>query len=284
MAQLYSQGQIQKTSQKQIQRMSQKQIQAVRFLTLSARDLREEIYREVEENPALEIVEDVSVNGELDSFSPRPSLLSSYGMKSEEYEKALENIADETETLQEHLLFQLNSMNLPADVNTFCTQLIYNLDKNGCFGSGLDPKSFLDRTNPYHDEKFIKKCTEIVQRLDPIGCCAKNPEDSLLVQANILDPKQRLAIFILDGHLDFISPPEVSKTLKKIKDFQKAWHSKAFASELPLDKIRIDEEAVNSAINFILSLNPHPASGFVYDSSKANIQVADVALIVERKT
>ena len=52
-------------------------------------------------------------------------------MTSEEYEKALENIADETETLQEHLLFQLNSMNLPADVNTFCTQLIYNLDKNG---------------------------------------------------------------------------------------------------------------------------------------------------------
>ena len=53
-----SQGQIQKASQKQIQRMSQKQIQAVRFLTLGSRELRDEIYKAVEENPALEIVED----------------------------------------------------------------------------------------------------------------------------------------------------------------------------------------------------------------------------------
>ncbi|MCQ2573927.1 MAG: hypothetical protein MJ182_08525 [Treponema sp.] len=275
-----SQGQIQKTSQKQIQRMSQKQIQAVRFLSLNTRDLREEIYKAVDENPALEIVEDVSVN--YDGIQS-VSMGSSSGMTSDEYQQALENLEDNTETLQEHLLSQLNAMNIAEDVNNFCTQLIYNLDKNGCFGNSVKPESFLDRTNPYHDEKFIAKCIDLVQRLDPIGCCAKNPEESLLVQARIIDSSQILAIFILDGHLEFLNPPESFRVLKKIKDFQKEWHSKTFATDLPIDDLKIDEESVSSAIRFILSLNPHPAAEFVSDSSKAGSQAADIALIVEKK-
>ena len=270
MAQSISQGQIQKTSQKQIQKMSQKQIQAVKFLTLTNRDLREEIYKAVEENPALEIVEDVSVN-------------SNNSISSDDYQRALENIEDNTETLQEHLLSQLNSMKIPDDVKIFCSQLIYNLDKNGCFGSSIKPESFLDRSNIYHDERFVEKCMDLVQRLDPIGCCAKNLEESLLIQARIIDDKQTLAIFLLDGHLEFLSPPEPEKVLKKLKDFQKTWHSKAFAPELPIDSLILSEQAVKAAINFILSLNPHPAAGFTNDSTHSGIQVADIALIVERK-
>ncbi|MBS7261309.1 MAG: hypothetical protein KIG91_06605 [Treponema sp.] len=274
-------GQVQKASQKQIQRMSQKQIQAVRFLTLSTRDLREEIYKAVEENPALEIEEDVSVN--FDSFDDTMPPSRNSGMTSDEYERALENLEDNTETLQEHLLSQLNSMNIPQDVQTFCTQLIYNLDKNGCFGSGVKPETFLDRTNPHHDQKFIEQCIGLVQGLDPIGCCAKNPEDSLLVQAKIIDSSQTLAIFLLDGNLEMVNPPEPSKVLRKVKDFQKAWHSKAFAPSLPIDSLKIDEDEIQNAINFILSLNPHPAAGFVHDSSRAGMQAADIALIVEKK-
>lgn len=277
MAQGIFQGtsQIQKASQKQVQRMSQKQIQAVRFLTLTSRDLCEEIYKAVEENPALEIIEDVAPEYMGRSVSG--------GMNSDEYEKALENLEDNTETLQEHLLFQLNSMKIPADVQTFCTQLIYNLDQNGCFGSGLKPEVLLDRSNPNHDQAFIERCIDLVQRLDPVGCCAKNPEDSLLVQARIKDPEQKLAIFLLDGHLEMLNPPEPQKVLRKIKEFQKSWHSKAFAPEISIDKINLDEEAVEEAVQFILSLDPHPAAGFVHDSSKAGIQSADVALIVEKK-
>jgi len=280
-----SQGQIQKASQKQIQKMSQKQIQAVRFLTLGTRDLREEIYKAVEENPALEIVEDVSVNVDLfdTTFAPQGSSSVQSAMSSDEYQKALENLEDNTETLQEHLLFQLNSMKVPEDVQTFCTQLIYNLDKNGCFGSGVKPETFLDRTNPRHDEKFIEQCISLVQHLDPVGCCAKNPEDSLLVQARIIDPDQTLAIFLLDGNLEMLNPPEASKVLRKIKEFQKAWHSKAFAPELPIDSLEIDEEEVQKSISFILSLNPHPAGDFINDSSRAGMQAADIALVVEKK-
>ena len=46
-------------AQKQIQKMSQRQIQAVNMLAMSSKDLREEIYKAVQENPAIEIVKDV---------------------------------------------------------------------------------------------------------------------------------------------------------------------------------------------------------------------------------
>ena len=56
MAQLQSQRQAQ--SQKQIQKMSQVQIQAMNYLAMTSRDLRQEIFKAVEENPALEVVAD----------------------------------------------------------------------------------------------------------------------------------------------------------------------------------------------------------------------------------
>ena len=60
MAQLQSQRQAQ--SQKQIQKMSQVQIQAMNYLAMTSRDLRQEIFKAVEENPALEIVADPKKN------------------------------------------------------------------------------------------------------------------------------------------------------------------------------------------------------------------------------
>ena len=80
----------------------------------------------------------------------------------------------------------------------------------------------------------------------------------------------------------FVTVPTVK--LEKIKDFQKAWHSKAFAPALPIDQLELDESEVSAAIKFILSLNPHPAAGFVSDSTKAGIQAADIALVVEKKS
>ena len=49
-------GQHQTQSQKQIQKLSQIQIQALKYLAMNSRDLREEIFKAVAENPALEIV------------------------------------------------------------------------------------------------------------------------------------------------------------------------------------------------------------------------------------
>ena len=56
-------GQIQSTSQIQTQRLSQQQIQSLKIIAMSTSDLRPQILNAVEENPALEIVSDVSNDG-----------------------------------------------------------------------------------------------------------------------------------------------------------------------------------------------------------------------------
>ena len=51
-------------TQRQLQKLSQIQITALNYLAMGNEALREEIYRAVSENPALEIVRDVAAENE----------------------------------------------------------------------------------------------------------------------------------------------------------------------------------------------------------------------------
>ena len=62
---------------------------------------------------------------------------------------------------------------------------IYNLDKNGFYGSMLAPESFLPKKNPPAEKALLEHCLKIVQALDPIGTCCRTPEERLLVQARL---------------------------------------------------------------------------------------------------
>ncbi len=259
----------QTTSQKQTQRQkfSQRQIQAIQILTMSSLDLRDEIYRKVSENPALEIVRDNNNRSDYKSSASSQQML--------------ENSQDKSESLQQHLLHQLNAMNLLEDEFALSQKLIYNLDENGCYGSLLSPETLLDKTRPLQNKEMLLRCMDRIQRMDPVGTCCRTPEESLLVQARISGQADGLALFILDGHLEMLNPPEPSRVLRKLEDFRSEWHKKAFAPEIPLDKIELTQEAVEKAIHFILRLNPRPALGYSVDSG-AEYEKPDVILTVTR--
>ena len=275
----------QKLVQKQVQRLSQVQITALKYLNMENVDLRNEIYREVNNNPALEVVRDsVSRMGGESSFdSSREPSFSYHGSSedSDKYQQLLENQENYGETLQEHLLHQLNSMNLSNDEAKLCRSLIYNLDKNGFYGSMLSPESFLAHKNPVSERELLEKCLKIVQSLDPVGTCCRTPEESLLIQAQLSDEPDPLAIFLLDGHLDFLTPPEPEKICRKLTAFRDAWHKKAFANPTVLDTLPINEQTAAQALKFILSLNPHPAQGYTSDTSENNNQIDVVLSIIK---
>ena len=95
----------QKMVQKQIQRLSQVQITALNYLTLENTDLRDVIYREINNNPALEVVrEPVSKMGGGNYIDHS---FSSFGNSadSDKFQQLLENQENYGETLQEHLLY-----------------------------------------------------------------------------------------------------------------------------------------------------------------------------------
>lgn len=274
-----SQSLVISQQQKQIQRLSQVQITALNYLAMGNEALREEIYREVSNNPALEIVrEPASEQTRGAEIYPRGATKAD----SDRYQQILENQEDYGETLQSHLLHQLNAMKISDEEHELCTRLIYNLDKNGFYGSMISPETFLPKKNPVSEHELLERCLKIVQSLDPVGTCCKTPEESLLVQAKLSENPDPLALFILDGHLDFLNPPEPAKIAHKLIDFKETWNKKAFASSTVLDSIPLNEKTAEAALRFILSLNPHPAQGY---NSVAGIDIGrpDVVLVVTKE-
>ena len=132
----------QRQTQSQVQRLSQNLVYGLKMLQMPTRELRSEIYRVVNENPALEIVSDPAGRLEGGEWEGQAQY------KSQDYQALLENREDSRETLQQHLMHQLNSMRLSPDEYELSQKLIYNLDKNGCYGSMRAPETLLDKKRP----------------------------------------------------------------------------------------------------------------------------------------
>ena len=271
----------QKLVQRQIQKLSQVQITTLNYLAMGNEALRNEIYKAVSENPALEIVSESSRRG---NFTGGENYSTSFrnSETSDQYQQIIENQQDYGETLQAHLLHQLNAMKISEAEQDLCTKLIYNLDKNGFYGSMLSPETFLPRKNPAAEKELLERCLKMVQSLDPVGTCCRAPEESLLIQARLSENPDPLALFILDGHLDFMNPPDAQKISRKLIDYKKNLQKKAFADTSVIDSLSLDEEAAATALKFILSLNPHPAQGY---NSEAGVDTGrpDVVLIVTKE-
>ena len=268
----FSYGQVQQTSQVQRQVLSQKQIQSLKLLAMSGEDLNAEIRKAVNENPALEIVRDTAAAASADA--PRASLpydntRTSYASQAgneaaQKFQDAYENAADTRETLQAHLLFQLNVMKLSPDEKSLGKALIENLNENGWHI--LAPASLLDKSRPAQNTAMLDKMLHIIRCMDPEGTCCNDMEESLYVQAQIAGDAPPLALFILDGHIDVLysndATPDIERIKRKIIKLQEASKRESFGGERAIDSLTITSADVENAIAFISRLNPHPAQGY----------------------
>ncbi|QTQ12441.1 RNA polymerase sigma-54 factor [Treponema parvum] len=264
--------QIQNASQIQTQKMSRQQIYSLNLLAMNSQDLRSEIYAAAEKNPALEIVKDPVLaeenvkkvsSGHSDYL--RLGRASALGQsKADSFQEALESRPDERETLQEHLISQLNVSKISKDKYELSRKLIENLDNSGFHI--LAPISLLDPENPLHTEKFLDSCMDLVRRMDPIGTCCTGIPESLFVQASLKKNASPAVLFLLDGHFDFLDPPRPSSILKKIKEFVEKRKKMAFSSsdyeKKDYHPENFDIKDVEDALAFIKTLDPFPARQF----------------------
>lgn len=266
---------IQESSQLMVGKMTSFQIQALKFLAMNNKDLRDEILKEVSENPALEIVFDPATNNPQKTKDEKKE-------KTENNKKRLENTEAKTETLQEHLLNQLNAINLTEDESFLCKSLICNLDKDGCYGSMLSPQYFLNKTKYKNNLQILDKCIQIIQKLDPIGLCCTSLEESLFVQAKIRGNASKLTLFILDNNLELINPPEPEIVEEKILDYMDEYYSLSFTKPLPISEKDVSIPKIKETIQYILTLNPRPASNYSFDESYADFNKPDIVLNIEK--
>ncbi len=269
--------------QSQLQVMSQKQIQAMNLLAMGTTDLREEIYKQAKENPALEVRErDFTLSkkkpgsNRTDSTRVTGNVSQSAQEASNTYQQALESKQEFRKSLKANLLSQLHMEDLSKEEMDLGEKLIYNLSDKGFHM--LSPISFIDKDHPEQKTEMLNKIISLIQSFSPEGCCTKNSEESLYVQARLKDKNQHLALFILNGRLDFINPPLADRATKKIISYLSE-QKKMFAlkEDDEISKIELSdvtEDTVQKAIDFIRTLTPFPAQEF--GSEEAHYVAPDI--------
>jgi len=248
--------------QEQRQKLSPQMIQSIRLMALPLPELKDEIQQEIEANPALEVLEDRSTVS-LESF---PEERESDSDAARVYENAsdpgygrgrdpnddskrmfLEGAISRAETLQEHLLWQLRLQPVPEKVRAAAENLIQNLDSDGFHKE--DPR-LVCRDTP---EDAFKSALSLVRGFEPVGVCASDYRESLIVQAELCPEAPPRTVEVLRDHIELLEKG-------KHEDIRK--------------RLKLSEADLSSILAFIKTLNPFP--GRQYSSSEPQYVIPDI--------
>ncbi len=138
-----------------------------------------------------------------------------------EYEN-YEQYANDDITLHEHLLFQLQFSNLKRSCRTVAKYIIESLDENGYMT--LKKQEIADSLGI--SEKNVDKVVGLIQHFEPVGVCAEDLPQCLLIQLKNFKKRSPLAESIVRYYLDDLASNRLKIMAKKIgvgvQDIQKA--------------------------------------------------------------
>ena len=200
--------------------MNPQLLQSIKMMELPIMDLREKIQEELEKNPALEVLEDHSVVS-LDAATTPPKEVDDYfestsdpgftrgggEAAAEEQRRLIEGVLTTSETLQEHLLWQLQLEPVDGDMRRLGELLIQNLNEDGFHKEPVDV--LLKNENP----ETIQKAVKLVQGLDPVGTCTADFREALRVQIEHL-PDVPEGIVEALSHLELLERGKIAEAAK----------------------------------------------------------------------
>jgi RNA polymerase sigma-54 factor len=208
--------------QEQRLKMSPQLYQSIKMMELPIVDLREKIEEELEQNPALEVLEDHSTVSLDEAYTPKKEedeyfeVTSDSGFvrrggdeETEERYKFIEGALSRPETLQEHLLWHLRLEPVDEEIRRLGELLIQNLDSDGFHKEPVE--LLLKGAAP---EK-IEEALSLVQSLDPPGTCTRDFHESLLVQTRLLPdapPGMEEAL----NYLGLLEKGKIAETARKL--------------------------------------------------------------------
>jgi RNA polymerase sigma-54 factor len=248
----------------QQQKLSPQQIQYQKLLQLNTLALEQRIKMELEINPILEEVleeeppekkeEESETQEEIEDFNKDEFEIEDF-MNDRDFEtdKANRSADEETyqpltparESISEHLLKQLQMLNLDDKLFTLGEEIIGNLDRDGYLKRSL-PELLNELRMFEHIEVSSEDAEELlkkIQRFDPIGIACRSLQECLLVQlrnSNFDSYYKYLAEQLLENHFD---------------DFTKR------RFDLLKQKMNLTDETLKATVELIQRLNPKPGDG-----------------------
>ena len=240
---------------------------AIKLLQLSRLEMLDTIRQELEENPALEEVQDNTADENLGEQSEN---LKSESSQTEEVtikEKIQDDIdwsvylgeyntpgrvSYETEdkdsprfeafiapkqSLRDHLLWQFLMIKPSMQEETIASAIVGNLNKDGFLDCTLEEVAAMSNSTVEEVEDVLAK----MQSFDPIGVCARDLKECLLIQANHFGFKNTIVSDIITNHLQDLEKKNYKGICKALK-------------------ISLDD--VIAAVNVIKGFEPKPGREF----------------------
>jgi len=248
---------------------------AIKLLQLSRLELMDTIHRELEENPALEEVTDSSGDetiGEsfeaeetpLNEIPASPEVPTADGKSREEFDWSgflddfstpsrvpvetedreapkYEAFITRKESLNDHLLWQFLMTKPSREDEGIASLIIGNLNKDGYLQVSVEEIAAAAGAEP----ERVAAVLSLLQTFDPIGVCARDLRECLLIQARYLGFDRSIITDIISEHL-----PNLEK--KNYKAICKA--------------LKISLEEVVSAVSIIKAMEPRPGRQFSDDN------------------
>ena len=254
------------------QKLAPQQIQLMKLIQLHTLEFQEELERELEENPALEVVKEDS--GDEDDFSSLDSDYESEGSESIDtdfdvdeylyddepsYKTASSNysaddedfdnesLLTEGQSLYDYLMEQIHLSSIDDEDLKIAEYIIGNLDNDGYLRREI--KAIVDdlafSQGIYTTQEKVKEILEnYVQKLDPAGVGARNLQECLLLQIEKKVSRDKAVILagnILRHQFDALTNKHYGKIINKYD---------------------IEEEDLKEALEVISKLSPKVGGNF----------------------
>lgn len=187
--------------------------QSLSILNMSKLELEEEIKKESEDNPLLEVEKNNEINWEeyiKDIGNSRPIDKSELYYNSDN-DLNLDNIIKNTPNLYENLHLQVSLYKINKKDKEICDYIIDSLDDDGYLR--IDEKEIINEFNINKD--IFENCLEIIQQLEPIGVGARNLSECLIIQIRNLGIDNKLLETIVYKDLDLIGKNKYKEITKK---------------------------------------------------------------------
>ena len=179
---------------------------------------------------------------------------SAYSGRSQEDEERRQFFFDSivgNETLQAHLLEQVQTSDLSPSERKIAELIIGNIDDLGFLQSGPDEMA----RNTGVEEELIQRVLEVIQTFHPVGVGARDLRDCLLIQLRRLGKENSMEFRVVSNHLDDLGKrrfPEIAR------------------------RIGTTPEQVQKCANLIATLDPKPGQIFAADPN--NYVLPDVTV------
>jgi len=220
---------------------------AIKLLQLSRLEMMETIRTELEENPALEEVpestsaenlgerpesaseeapaaKEVTIEEKLQQDIDWSNYLDEYNtpgrvqFESEDRDTPrFESFIASKESLEDHLLWQFIMTKPNNEEERIASLIIGNLNKDGYLQVSAEEIAEMSGSSLENIEDILS----LMQTFDPIGVCARNLSECLLIQANYLGLHDTIVTDIITNHLPNLEKRNykvICKTLKKSLD------------------------------------------------------------------